>query len=573
MSTPKEATTLDPAVRTILRKIVGDDVIARSQAMAEVSSAFARRTPAGDLIALDGHALVEDAKHPEWWLHIIATLFLAIAETEVQGAADVRGLRQQAVHLVELGERVTAILRFLSLFANEDELAVARAAGLTAVETSADLVGQMTAEDDDAYDAFGAKISQAMTRIVEEHFPAMASLPERDVPPVAGAQAEFRLLFGVDYPEDAPRWHDVCVLLQDAGHSLAELGQRQLGYLGAFESPNPWSEENYLSIAFRIGQSAFPLLAHQAAFLTGELLSRARARDEEATRELITTFHNQHAPWIIEAGPKFWAAREAHQAGDRASIINAYRLLTEGVLRRYGALVINLEELVSDGAVTTPIDQYRLADVESRLEGLANRGAELPALLLLFTERSLRNADAHVNVVVDRQGALAIAFEDGSVETFDPNQIYGKTMGLRSALDGLDIAMTVIKMRDVDPLATSPPNPTVVSSGVLRQLADLAASEHTRGSVINLNASGDVHTLTFWGEATNEELLAAVNAYGRSVSLIAGAPDRVVLVNEDGEVLADFTSFASVGRKPPKVGRNDPCWCGSGKKYKKCHGA
>jgi preprotein translocase subunit SecA len=23
----------------------------------------------------------------------------------------------------------------------------------------------------------------------------------------------------------------------------------------------------------------------------------------------------------------------------------------------------------------------------------------------------------------------------------------------------------------------------------------------------------------------------------------------------------------------PKVGRNDPCWCGSGKKYKRCHGA
>ena len=22
-----------------------------------------------------------------------------------------------------------------------------------------------------------------------------------------------------------------------------------------------------------------------------------------------------------------------------------------------------------------------------------------------------------------------------------------------------------------------------------------------------------------------------------------------------------------------KIGRNAPCWCGSGKKYKKCHGA
>jgi preprotein translocase subunit SecA len=29
----------------------------------------------------------------------------------------------------------------------------------------------------------------------------------------------------------------------------------------------------------------------------------------------------------------------------------------------------------------------------------------------------------------------------------------------------------------------------------------------------------------------------------------------------------------TVHRNAPKVGRNDPCPCGSGKKYKKCHGA
>jgi uncharacterized protein YecA (UPF0149 family) len=28
-----------------------------------------------------------------------------------------------------------------------------------------------------------------------------------------------------------------------------------------------------------------------------------------------------------------------------------------------------------------------------------------------------------------------------------------------------------------------------------------------------------------------------------------------------------------VYRTEPKIGRNDPCPCGSGKKYKKCHGA
>jgi uncharacterized protein YecA (UPF0149 family) len=25
-------------------------------------------------------------------------------------------------------------------------------------------------------------------------------------------------------------------------------------------------------------------------------------------------------------------------------------------------------------------------------------------------------------------------------------------------------------------------------------------------------------------------------------------------------------------RDAPKLGRNDPCFCGSGRKYKKCHG-
>jgi preprotein translocase subunit SecA len=27
----------------------------------------------------------------------------------------------------------------------------------------------------------------------------------------------------------------------------------------------------------------------------------------------------------------------------------------------------------------------------------------------------------------------------------------------------------------------------------------------------------------------------------------------------------------TVRRERPKIGRNEPCWCGSGKKYKKCH--
>jgi preprotein translocase subunit SecA len=35
----------------------------------------------------------------------------------------------------------------------------------------------------------------------------------------------------------------------------------------------------------------------------------------------------------------------------------------------------------------------------------------------------------------------------------------------------------------------------------------------------------------------------------------------------------DDAPVSTVRREEPKVGRNDPCPCGSGKKYKKCHGA
>jgi hypothetical protein len=35
----------------------------------------------------------------------------------------------------------------------------------------------------------------------------------------------------------------------------------------------------------------------------------------------------------------------------------------------------------------------------------------------------------------------------------------------------------------------------------------------------------------------------------------------------------DDAPIKTVRRDEAKVGRNDPCPCGSGKKYKKCHGA
>ena len=41
--------------------------------------------------------------------------------------------------------------------------------------------------------------------------------------------------------------------------------------------------------------------------------------------------------------------------------------------------------------------------------------------------------------------------------------------------------------------------------------------------------------------------------------------------NEDGSVATE-TDPSTVAAEVPRVGRNDPCPCGSGEKYKNCHG-
>ena len=55
-----------------------------------------------------------------------------------------------------------------------------------------------------------------------------------------------------------------------------------------------------------------------------------------------------------------------------------------------------------------------------------------------------------------------------------------------------------------------------------------------------------------------------------------GAADRFAGDAEGprpARVGGDDAPIKTVRREEPKIGRNDPCWCGSGKKFKKCHGA
>jgi preprotein translocase subunit SecA len=48
-------------------------------------------------------------------------------------------------------------------------------------------------------------------------------------------------------------------------------------------------------------------------------------------------------------------------------------------------------------------------------------------------------------------------------------------------------------------------------------------------------------------------------------------PQRQVMMSHGG--VAVQAQPVQIKHEAPKVGRNDPCPCGSGKKYKRCHGA
>ena len=68
---------------------------------------------------------------------------------------------------------------------------------------------------------------------------------------------------------------------------------------------------------------------------------------------------------------------------------------------------------------------------------------------------------------------------------------------------------------------------------------------------------------------------AASSVFGapRSSAPATAAPPRATGPQQPPRVGGDDAKVMTVRREEPKVGRNDPCPCGSGKKYKKCHGA
>jgi preprotein translocase subunit SecA len=93
---------------------------------------------------------------------------------------------------------------------------------------------------------------------------------------------------------------------------------------------------------------------------------------------------------------------------------------------------------------------------------------------------------------------------------------------------------------------------------------------------------------TRWGAAGNSSASSTGSRYSYAGGTAEEQPSALAAAAQAGVPagVAGAAEFAeeSVLEPPPvvetkvldeheRIGRNDPCWCGSGKKFKKCHGA
>jgi preprotein translocase subunit SecA len=100
--------------------------------------------------------------------------------------------------------------------------------------------------------------------------------------------------------------------------------------------------------------------------------------------------------------------------------------------------------------------------------------------------------------------------------------------------------------------------------------AEIEVQPEQVGAVAAANGEPAAAGLAYSGGTLENQpsaLREVVAASGASASDVAAA-EATAPGNGSSEVVETV-----VNDEHDKIGRNDPCWCGSGKKYKKCHGA
>jgi preprotein translocase subunit SecA len=112
-------------------------------------------------------------------------------------------------------------------------------------------------------------------------------------------------------------------------------------------------------------------------------------------------------------------------------------------------------------------------------------------------------------------------------------------------------------------------------NGAIREevILHLFHAEIAPEEAVDLQQAQEAQAVDGGGLAYEHQSLAGAQAIGAAAAADGSGNGASVTA---GNVFAGGGAVATATRtvsERDKIGRNDPCWCGSGKKYKKCHGA
>ena len=244
------------------------------------------------------------------------------------------------------------------------------------------------------------------------------------------------------------------------------------------------------------------------------------------------------------------------------------------------ALATALKTMGLDGPGTTEDELWDIGGREEILEHLLDhadarltaRAAEIGEVDWSLVERHvlLRTIDSlwveHLTEIDDMRRGIGLR---GYAQQDPLNEFRREAFELYGELRGLirhQVATTIFR---VTVTRTPPPGESALDQSLAAGARALAATGAGARSSATATTSGSSMTSASGGRPAGPKPVGPVVGGGLPPDPMAGAR-----VETSGNGRSVPAGQAKPGYTPTgaRIGRNDPCWCGSGQKYKKCHG-
>jgi preprotein translocase subunit SecA len=240
-----------------------------------------------------------------------------------------------------------------------------------------------------------------------------------------------------------------------------------------------------------------------------------------------------------------------------------------------------ISNVVSDYTMSEAVDEWELGELVNAMEAIYGTGVAAEELKRLDREAIVNEfLEDALDAYTEREKELD-QIEEGLMRDLE-RFIVLQTVDIRwrEHLENMDYMREGIHLRGMaqkDPLVEYRNEGHAMFLDLTRAIreevvtllfhAEVTPDDGTAAQLQgnpNTNGGGGALSYEHQSLAGTDAILAA-----GGTSTAAGAG----FAGGGGSVSTPIAQAPKVNSETENIGRNDPCWCGSGKKYKKCHGA